>query len=183
MRDDAARDLARRQAEDSADFVAAITEIPLGSPAPYYGWGRGESTVISGRSRLPDAIRCTRQPCSARFQNARIVTVEQYLKDPDAFAGTDVRLQSGSGPGLVACNVRYNRERGVTTLTLGINTSSVSATAPGRQAAQDPNMADNSVLEVGAAVSPPGQEGDAGGIVIFEYFRRGSGSCRRSGGD
>jgi hypothetical protein len=173
--------LAAALTDESAGFVANITEIPLGEPAPYYGWGRGESVVLTDRVELPEARPCrptarTREEaCSARFLNAQVITLEAYIKDPQRYAGVDVRLVG------VACRVRYVRDRNVTTLILGSGEAVVPAVAPGRRAQQDPNMADNAQLEVAASVTPPGgsQQFATGELVIFEYTRRGSGTCIR----
>jgi hypothetical protein len=178
-------ELARRLAAASADYVATIEEIPLGEPAPYYGWGRGESLVLTDRVRLPDAVRCNppRTPCSARFENAQRVPIAQYLKDPTFYEGSDIRLTNETGQvGAVACNVRYDRTQNVTRLTLGLRASVVPATAPGPAAARDPQFVDNAFLDVAAAVTPASEGGAAGQLVIFEYQFLGTGACVRGGG-
>jgi hypothetical protein len=176
----AARQLAVTLARESADYVANVDEIPLGEPAPLVGWGRGESIILTDRVTLPEARPCrlnspnAADRCSSRFENAQQITIEAYVKDPTRYSGTDVRLRG------VACFVRWIREQNVVRLTLGLNAAVVPAVAPGRIAQQDPAMSDNTYLEVGASVTPAGEGLREGELVIFEYFRIGGGTCRRS---
>jgi hypothetical protein len=184
--EDEARRRARTLAEESAPFVANMDEIPLGEPAPNYGWGRGEVVVLSAQGGPPEARPCTTgpslpgtaqaEPCSPRFLQAPLVTPEQYTKDPSAYDGADIRLEG------VACQVRYDRQTNRTTLTIGLNQSSVPAVALGNRVRRDPNFADDNRLEVAAVVTPAGGGGGtAGQLVIFEYTRRGPGVCRAPG--
>ncbi|HLH22593.1 MAG TPA: hypothetical protein VK066_08725 [Chloroflexota bacterium] len=180
-----ARSRARTLAAESAPYVANIEEIPLGEPAPNYGWGRGETTVLSAQRGVPEAQPCSLNarpsqseeigPCSVRFRDAQRVNVADYLKDPSAYEGGDIRLTG------VACLVRYDRTNDRTNLSIGINQSVVSAVAYGRRARQDPNFSDDAVLDVGAVVTPQGAQAAAGQLVIFEYARTGTGTCRQPG--
>lgn len=141
-------------------FVPTIGVIPLGDSAPYYSWARGESVVVSDQPTAPAARLCgsTEQQCSPRFREAQTVSQAAYAKDPGAFAGTDLRVQG------LACAVRYDRARGVTTFSLG---GGLEAVAPG----QAPGLEDFASVIAGVSVSPPPGGGSGPGqLVVFEYM-------------
>jgi hypothetical protein len=164
--------LARTIADQAAMYVATLAEVPVGVPASSYGWARGEAVVLGDRPTVPEARRCENpepnptqpQPgdCSVRFTQARLINLAQFNKEPEAYAGQDVRLPSG-----VACNVRYDRSRHVTTLSYGLGNETISVVVPGRT----PGLFSNAVLEIAAVVG--GRLGDAAGqagqLVVFEY--------------
>src|SRR5262249_26087199 len=120
---------------DIATFIRSISEVPLGAPAPQFGWSPGETVVIADRPVAPIARPCIppavdrggflneqdanrlrnveRLPdCGPRWRDSQRISPGDYVKDPDNYAGRDVRLVG------IACNVRYNRGRGVTTMTI-----------------------------------------------------------------
>lgn len=164
--------LARTIAEQAASYVATLAEVPVGEPTSSYGWARGESVVLGERPTLLEARRCDNpnpdraqpQPgdCSVRFTQARVINLAQFNKEPEAYTGQDVRLPAG-----VACDVRYDRARNVTTLSYGLGNENIAVVMPGRS----PDVYSNTVLEIAAVVG--GRVGDtvgqAGQLVVFEY--------------
>ncbi len=159
--------LAQRLAAATADYVATIEEIPLGEPAPYYGWARGESTIVTAGARRPDAIRCEALPCSIRFQSAQTVTISQFVKDRRLYQGRDIRLANNSGATLVLANdVEFDHVQNVVLLRLHYGAEGqVEAVARGRAARLDPGLVNGAALDVGITV------GGTDRVEIFEYLR------------
>jgi hypothetical protein len=157
-----------------AGFAATIAEIPLGEPAPYYGWAQGESQVLSD-AVLPGASKCIRLAiCSSRYLGAQIVRISEYDKDPGAFEGIDVRMEG------TACQVQYDRETNATYFILRSGDIGVPAVARGRVPQRDPEFGSNVRMEIGAATSVRGGAVgalSAGQLVVFEYRILGGSPC------
>lgn len=162
--------LARVVAAEAAGYVATIDEIPLGEPAPYYGWARGESVRLGDRVRPSEAADCGQtnansQDSCTRLDQTQQISLQQYQKDPDVYNGRDVRVVG------TACQVRVDRARNAVTFSLIQGSISLSAIAYGRGARGDARLVNGARLEVGASVSSgdPTMGVPSGQLVVFGY--------------
>jgi hypothetical protein len=160
-----------RPRDQLATFVGCIDEVPLGAPAPYYGWGTGETLVISDHPRPASARKCTLQPgpatCSARFRLAPLIDQGQYTKDPTSFRGQDVRFV-----GLLT-NVRYNPSREGTTARFVFFPPPLFALGQG--ARRDPDFITGTSICAGVAIGSG--ETPESELTIFEYVVTNRSAC------
>jgi len=171
-----------------AGYVATIEEVPEGEPAPYYGWGRGESQIVALGNGSPTlaTVQCPDlSRCSVRFNQARRVTMGQFQKDPQRYAGQDiVLLNTWIG------DPRYQRRQGGVSFRLSsFQDQSVSAFAPGIAANVDGSFVGLEDICAGVAVPAVSSDataestGFAGVLPVFEYVHvtsSGARTCRAS---